>query len=160
MHVEKENDFYRIVLPPAEASILKHCFVQIFDAYRVKPDELPEKIEEVWYQSASHQTIADEDAHEWAEHLYKFRGENCKNIEKWIAILSSNDALVDWRLPSQEIDSLLTVVNDYRLYRGAEWDISQADMESDFNLVANPRKRLALLEIHFLGWLMELLLKE
>lgn len=159
MHIEKEKDFCRIVLPAPEASLLKHCFVQIFDTYRVKPDELPEKVEEVWYQSASHQVASDEDAHEWTDHLYKFRGENCKNIEKWIAILSSSDALVDWQLPASEIDSLLAVVNDYRLYRGAEFDIAQADMETDFNLTADPRKRLALLEIHFLGWLIESLLK-
>ena len=61
-------------------------------------------------------------------------------------------------LPKEEVESFLATLNDHRLRRAAEFDLAEGDLEVSAMEKAKGDKRVALVEIHFLAWMIELIL--
>ena len=66
------------------------------------------------------------------------------------------------QLTLEESTTLISVVNDHRLFLAAKHEIGQAEMEMH-SLEAlhelKPARQFALYEIHLLGWIMEEVLR-
>ena len=65
-----------------------------------------------------------------------------------------------WNLPENEIETLVASLNDHRLRRAGEFDLGEGDLEVRAMEKAKGDKRVALVEIHFLAWMIEMLLQE
>ena len=66
------------------------------------------------------------------------------------------------RLPDEALNPFLGAINDYRLLQAARHQVGEAEMERHLDEDAaqlSPTQRVALLEIHFLAWLIEELLR-
>ncbi|MFZ5806880.1 MAG: hypothetical protein ACOY3I_06720 [Verrucomicrobiota bacterium] len=149
-----------MTLSAHEASLLQSCLAAIQEAYQ--SEILPPSVEAALYQPDSAKDLPDHQAVEYTQELRTFRGEHSKHIQRWIQSLANAliQSPVQWQLPAEEADLFLMIINDHRLYRAAEFNIADADMETPIDQISQPDKRIALLEIHFLAWFIELLLRE
>lgn len=162
MEIGRENGYLLIELAQAEALLLQSILSYTRQAYAEAPEQLNPKIEAVWYQSDRLRTsrISPEDAALWQTELFENRNARRGLIEQWIKNLRElRDPLV-LKISLDKIDEFLSTLNDWRLYRFAEYDISEALMEAPMDSIKNPDVRIVMLEIHFLGWLMEVILQE
>ncbi|MEM6884997.1 MAG: hypothetical protein AAF571_08185 [Verrucomicrobiota bacterium] len=148
-----------IILFQPEAYLLKSSLQDIVRNYRADVEGLPEAVKKLWF--SDHPAGDEEDYELWLEHLNDFRGGNSKlaerligeleNIQNWPAVLS---------VSCSEADSLLTVVNDQRLYLAAVHEIGdlEKEMDEDWGKVIQISHKLALVQIQFLAGLMELMI--
>ncbi len=65
-----------------------------------------------------------------------------------------------WVLDGDEVESFVATLNDHRLRRAAEFDLGEGDLEVRAMEKSKGDKRVALVEIHFLAWMIELILQE
>ena len=151
----------RMTLQSSEAPFIADVLVQLQKEYEVPPQELESKISEVWYSKKGHQGTGSskEEIAEWNHSLFEFRGENARKIQDWIQLLRRESYPVVWDVPLQEVDSLLMILNDYRLSLAARYEVAESEMEHDLTQIEDARKRLALLQIHLLGIMMDEILQ-
>ena len=68
---------------------------------------------------------------------------------------------VTLHLEPEDVNPFLVAINDYRLLQAARHDIGEAEMDlrtEDALQAMAPARRAALIEIHFLAWVIEELL--
>ena len=65
-----------------------------------------------------------------------------------------------WTIPENDLETLVATLNDHRLRRVGEFDLGETDLEVRAMEKAKGDKRIALVEIHFLAWMMEMILQE
>jgi len=137
--------------------MLKRSLEDILKNYRAGPDDLPEAVRELWFDSQA--GLDDEDHELWLEHLNEFRGENSLLIERLSGDLES---ITIWPavlfVSLKEADCLLTVMNDHRLYLAAVYEVGEMEMNEDWEEVLNSPEKHAIVNIHFLAWLIELVI--
>ena len=157
MQVIRRQEELDIVLFQPEAYLMKRSLDEIYDNYRVPPEELPESIQKLWYSHSCE--LEPEDQAIWLEHLSEFRGENSQLIKRISAELEEIDTWpVILTVSLQEADCLLTVINDQRLYLAAVHDVGEKEMSDDWDAVFQLPEKHAVVNIHFLAWLIELLI--
>jgi hypothetical protein len=161
MQVNGYPDFLEIVLFPTETELLRSILHEIHRAYAIPSDQLESSVRSVWFSGEGFRSaeMTDEDIQEWNQALYEFRGQNRIQCHEWMLRLAQGGDPLLWRIEKDEADTLLTILNDYRLYQAARNHIGQAEMERDFAFVESAAQRMALMEIHFLDWLIEMLLR-
>ncbi|MBI4024875.1 MAG: hypothetical protein HY360_07815 [Verrucomicrobia bacterium] len=162
MQIHSSQEQLHILLEKTEADFLARVFRTLDMEYRIPPAEMDSKIERVWYSDEGHQSAGSsvEDREEWRRMLHEFRGENTKKIKSWLSTLQQAKNSIAWNFPLADAETLLAVVNDYRLALASKCDVAETEMEHDLDLIQDPVKRTALMEIHFLAWMMELILAE
>ncbi|NCW27201.1 MAG: DUF2017 family protein, partial [Verrucomicrobia bacterium] len=101
-----------------------------------------------------------EDALHWIEGLHEVRLGREKHTQNWLKKLPAVGQSGVWRLPVNEVDAFLATLNDHRLRRAAEFDLGDGDLEVMALEKAKGDKRIALVEIHFLAWVMEMILHQ
>jgi hypothetical protein len=159
--ITRANDLELILFDP-ECALLRDVLEQLVEAYEKAPDLLDPRVRGVWYPGEGFKSAAmsEEDADDWNKSLAEFRGENGLLCRSWLEVLDGRGPEQPTRLlvPFSEVDRFLTVINEYRLMKAAEQELGEEDMARSLELVELPSKRSALLEVHFLGWLLELVL--
>jgi len=161
MQVKGYSEYLEIVLFPTETELLRGILYDIDKAYAIPADQLESNVRTVWYSGEGFRSVemSPEDIKEWNESLQEFRGQNRTYCQEWIALLLEGGDPLVWRVTRAEADTLLTVLNDYRLYQAARHEIGEEEMDQDFSAIKSVSMRMALLEIHFLAWLMEMVLQ-
>jgi len=161
MQVNAYPEFLEVVLFPTEIELLRSILHEIDRAYGIPIDQLETTVRNVWFSGEGFRSaeMDREDIREWNQALRDFRGENRSRCQEWTGLLAQGGDPLLWRVARREIDTLITILNDYRLYQAARHEIGQTQMDEDFDFVQSPNLRLALLEIHFLAWLMEMILQ-
>jgi hypothetical protein len=146
----------------AEASLLRESLAAVLEMYAVPPAEMDPKVSEVWYQSgaARKARMTPEETAEWAGHLHEVRTGRVPLLERWVAALTQATLPVDLEVARDEMETLLQTANDHRLRRAAEHGVGEGDLETDLADIKDDARRFALMEIHFLAWLIEVLLME
>ena len=116
----------------------------------------------VWYRQAGLREagIRGEDALHWVEGLHEVRLEREKFGRRWMKTLPPVGQAGRWFLPKDEVEAFVATLNDHRLRRAAEFDLEEGDLEVRAMEKAKGDKRVALVEIHFLAWMIELILQE
>lgn len=158
---EKSGDrSFELAVP--EAALLRQALESTAEAYRTNPGELDPMVGNVWYGRAGLREVGirGEDALHWIEGLHEVRLGREKYAQNWLKKLPAVGQSGVWRLPVNEVDAFLATLNDHRLRRAAEFDLGDGDLEVMALEKAKGDKRIALVEIHFLAWVMEMILHQ
>ena len=163
MRVTREKSGDRsIELAAPEAALLRQALETTAEGYRTHPGELDPMVGNVWYGRAGLREagIRGEDALHWIEGLHEVRVGREKTTQDWLKKMPPVGQSGIWRLAAKDVDAFLATLNDHRLRRAAEFDLGEGDLEVNALERAKGNKRIALVEIHFLAWLMEMILQE
>jgi len=164
MKALRENDQIVLRLAPSEAQFLRRIFAGIIRQYLLKPDEVHPSVADVWYSKRGCVSagLNEEQTREWIENLHHLKSANVAALRRWRRSIASRDeTVVTLALGDEDSQTLLTVLNDHRLMCAARHNIGEEEM--DIRTIAQveklrPRQRAALMDVMFLGAIIETLL--
>ncbi len=157
MQVLRYQHHFELVLFKPEAFLLRSSLEQILKNYRAQPEELPPAARDLWFK---HDHQLDEEDHEiWLQNLREYRGENSRLVEQLLKETSVRDV---WPqvivIPVDQADSFITIINDHRLYLAAVNGVGEKEMNEDWEISDKSPGKMAVMNIHFLAWLIEIFL--
>jgi hypothetical protein len=160
MRVKREKDLLILTLNLTESRVISSVFRQLIANYTLKPGELDAKAASVWYSTRGCLTasMSPEETKEWVDHLHAFKSENLNRLKEWSKALAQRKPHTELPIKLTDAPAFMTAVNDHRLMAAASHGISQKEMEiiSPFEFARlRAARRAALLEIHFLAWVLE-----
>lgn len=165
MDVSRQNGKLAIRLNLFEAPLLRRSLEVLAENYRVPPADLDPATAAVWYSSRGCRTagLSAEETRDWLASLHEFKNAHLRRLEDWIAQLAGvKPAGVTLLLELEAVDAFLVIVNDYRLLLAARHDIGEAEMDLLTDKAIEslaPARQAALMEIHYLAWLIEEVLR-
>lgn len=165
MRVKRDNEALVFTWNLMEARFFDQLLERIAAVYRAKPGTLGGGTEEVLYSTKGCAAeTTPEEAAEWAEHLRGFKSSRLSLIDDWSSQLKSGGPLrVHLKVKMDDAPAFIGAINDYRLVAAAENAIGEEEMSlrepSDMAALPDDRQG-ALLEIHFLAWIMEEAMRE
>lgn len=139
---------------PAEARFVQAILHHILENYRTGPD-----LDGGGSAALRASGYAPEDEVLWKEERAGFRSAHAGALERWCAALG--EAAGEWHLwvlPAAEIETFLLVANDHRMYLARRFQVEEADMTADPMDMPDAGRRMALVEIHVLAQMIEMLL--
>ena len=161
MRLRRDNDKLVLTVNALEAHLLIQILDQLAAQYGLKPGELDASTASAWYSKRGciSARVSREETEEWLDSLQKIKGGRLKKIEEWSGGLKetkSNRPQLNISLDDAPI--FISAINDYRLMTAARHNIGEAEMAIhspiEFDLIPGERQE-ALLEIHFLAWVIE-----
>ena len=161
MNVRRDKEALLLQLHPLEAVLLHRILSVIMENYRVGPADLDPLTAEAWYSARGCETagLSAEETREWLAALHQHKSEQLRRLEDWAGVLARPQPTgLTLRVPLRDADAFLTAVNDYRLLNAARHHIGEAEMNLRTDRAVEnlpPARRAALMEIHFLAWLIE-----
>lgn len=152
----------QVELAGPESALLRQVLEALSDAYQTAPGELDPMVANLWYGRAGLREagIRGEEAVQWIEGLHEVRLGRQAVVQGWLKTMPKAGHSGVWKIPNEEIEILVASLNDHRLRRAGEFDLGEGDLEVRAMEKARGDKRVALVEIHFLAWMIELLLQE
>lgn len=152
----------QVELAGPEAALLRQVLEGLQEAYQTAPGELDPMVANLWYGRAGLKEagIRGEEAVHWIEGLHEVRLGRQKFLGRWLKALPQLGHSGVWNISEEDVETLVAALNDHRLRRSAEFDLGEGDLEVRAMEKAKGDKRVALVEIHFLAWMIELLLQE
>lgn len=163
MKISKAKDGGRVVeLAGPESALVRQVFESLREAYQTPPGELDPMVANLWYGRAGLKEagIRGEEAIHWIEGLHEVRLGREGALQRWMKSMPKAGHAGVWSIAETEVEVLVAALNDHRLRRAGEFDLGEGDLEVRAMEKARGDKRVALVEIHFLAWLIELLLHE
>ena len=145
-----------------ESALLRQVLEALSEAYQTAPGELDPMVTNLWYGRAGLKEagIRGEEAVHWIEGLHEVRLGRQAFVQRWLKTMPPAGHSGVWKIPQGEIEILVASLNDHRLRRAGEFDLGEGDLEVRAMERAKGDKRVALVEIHFLAWMIEMLLQE
>lgn len=152
----------QVELAGPESALVRQVLEGLLEAYQTAPGELDPMVANLWYGRAGLKEagIRGEEAVHWIEGLHEVRLGRQKFLEGWLQALPKLGLSGVWNISEEEVETLVAALNDHRLRRAAEFDLGEGDLEVRAMEKSKGDKRVALVEIHFLAWMIELLLQE
>lgn len=164
MKASRENDQIVLRLAGSEVQFLRRIFASIIRQYSLKPEDVHPRVADVWYSKRGCVSagLDEEQTREWIENLHHLKSANVAALRRWRRTLAPRgDAIATLALTDEDSQALLTVLNDHRLMSAARHDIGEKEM-SIRSLTQidklRPRQRGALMDVMFLGAIIETLL--
>jgi hypothetical protein len=148
-----------------EGRILLRVLRAILKNYALTPDELDERGRAAWYATRGCEGagLSAEETREWQQALHECRSARLRQMEQWYRQLTRTaEGASRLAVPVNDAPALLAVLNDHRLLVAARQDIGQTEMDThdlDEAEKFGHQKQAALLEIHFLAWIIEEILR-
>lgn len=160
MQVERESGFVIITFNVLEGRFLDQILDRLAATYRAKPGTLSGPVEETLYSTKGCAAeTTPEEAGEWVEQLRGFKSSRLALIRDWSSQLQSGGApRVPLKVKTDDAPDFIGALNDHRLMAAAEHEIGEDDMSlrDPLEMASLPDERQgALMEIHFLAWIME-----
>lgn len=152
----------QVELAGPESALLRQVLEALSEAYQTAPGELDPMVANLWYGRAGLREagIRGEEAVHWIEGLHEVRLSRHAVVQRWLKTMPQAGHSGVWKIPQEEIEILVASLNDHRLRRAGEFDLGEGDLEVRAMERAKGDKRVALVEIHFLAWMIEMLLQE
>ena len=152
----------QVELAGPESALLRQVLEGLSEAYQTAPGELDPMVANLWYGRAGLKEagIRGEEAIHWIEGLHEVRSGRQTFVQRWLKSLPQAGQEGVWNIPENEIETLVASLNDHRLRRAGEFDLGEKDLEVRAMEKSKGDKRVALVEIHFLAWMMEMILQE
>ena len=152
----------QVELAGPESALLRQVFEGLSEAYQTAPGELDPMVANLWYGRAGLKEagIRGEEAIHWIEGLHEVRLGRQVAVQRWLKSMPKAGHGGVWNVPENDIETLVASLNDHRLRRAGEFDLGEGDLEVRSMEKARGDKRVALVEIHFLAWMIEMLLQE
>ena len=164
MKASREKDKIVLRLGASEAQYLRRIFASIIRQYLLKPDEVHPSVADVWYSKRGCVSagLNEEQTREWIENLHSLKSANVAALRRWRRCIAPRGEFVETlALSDEDSQALLIVLNDHRLMCAARHNIGEQEM--DIRTIAQieklrPRQRAALMDVMFLGAIIETLL--
>ena len=164
MKASRENNKIVLRLAPSEVQFLRRIFASIIRQYLLKPDEVHPSVADVWYSKRGCVSagLNEEQTREWIENLHNLKSANVAALRRWRrSIAPRGDAVATLAFGDEDAQALLIVLNDHRLMCAARHNIGEDEMNIRTIMQIQklrPRQRAALMDVMFLGALIETLL--
>jgi hypothetical protein len=164
MKASRENNKIVLRLAPSEVQFLRRIFASIIRQYLLKPDEVHPSVADVWYSKRGCVSagLNEEQTREWIENLHNLKSANVAALRRWRrSIAPRGDAVATLAFGDEDAQALLIVLNDHRLMCAARHNIGEDEMNIRTIMQIEklrPRQRAALMDVMFLGALIETLL--
>jgi len=151
-----------VELAGPESALLHQVLDGLREAYQTAPGELDPMVANLWCGRTGFREagIRGEEAIHWIEGLHEVRLGRQAAVRRWLQTMPKAGHGGVWNLAEEEIETLVASLNDHRLRRAGEFDLGERDLEVRAMERAKGDKRVALVEIHFLAWMIEMLLQE
>jgi len=162
VQLSKIKNGFRLLLSGMERMVLEEILKSLSLLYLKAPDELDERIRRQWYDIEGLLVSGYEHEREyWLGHLQSMRSERIGLISAWIGIMEKfpPGSPAVWDVPEDQVESLLMVFNDHRLYLAAWADIQEEDMHMEFTKLPEGPKKESLLMIHFMEAVQEWIIR-
>lgn len=152
----------QVELAGPESALVRQVLEGLLEAYQTAPGELDPMVANLWYGRAGLREagIRGEEAIHWIEGLHEVRLGRQRSLERWLKALPKVGYAGVWNISEEDVETVVAALNDHRLRRAGEFDLGEGDLEVRAMEKAKGDKRVALVEIHFLAWMIELLLQE
>lgn len=161
MHVKRAGDWIALTLNVLESRLVGDVFRRLAELYRTKPEDLSGGAAGAFYSTHGCESagMTPADAAEWLEHLHGFKAARVDLLKGWLEQLATGDSEgPSLRIRLEDVASFVGAINDCRLAAAAEQSIGEVEMnlrtQSEFETLTGKRQE-ALLEIHFLAWVIE-----
>ena len=157
-----KNGGRQVELAGPESALVRQVLESLHEAYQTAPGELDPMVANLWYGRAGLKEagIRGEEAIHWIEGLHEVRLGRQAALDRWLKSLPKAGQAGVWIIPEEDVETLVAALNDHRLRRAGEFDLGEGDLEVKAMEKSRGDKRVALVEIHFLAWMIELLLQE
>lgn len=166
MNVARKANELRFTFNLMECRILLRVLRAITRNYALAPEELDPRSREAWYSGRGCRSagFSEEETIDWLKSLHQFKGARLHLVEQWYAQLTrTSEGSSRLRVALDDAPALLSALNDHRLLMAARHEIGQTEMDThDLNAAEKlgHQKQAALLEIHFLAWIIEEILAQ
>lgn len=132
--------------------LLAHCLFEVPEILRLR--DHPESQQRLFPDPTSHDSESNDDWHRLMDdelrHLFVSAGET---IARDLTQLDAAQGQVTF--PTEHINAWMSALNQARLILGEKFRVTEADMDRQDLEIRVPRDK-ALLQIHLLGWLLQL----
>jgi hypothetical protein len=162
VRLSRENESLIFTLNRTESFFLASALRDLIEKYRLKPNELDAATAAAWYspRGCVAAGMSEEETKEWLENLHALkRGTRLQELEEWAAQLAKAETeRPTLRIAIGHATGFITAINDHRLAVAARHEIGQSEMDarSPWQLAKlAPVRVKAVLEIHFLAWMIE-----
>jgi hypothetical protein len=161
MRVKRENDTLLLNLNALEVRVFLRVLRLLADHYRLAPGDLAESAASAWYSTrgCASAGMSGEETKEWLAHLHAFKSARLEKIEDWAAQLAqTGNGPARILVSLDDAPAFIAAINDHRLLMAAHHHIGQEEMDarSVVQLLKLPSAtQEALMEIHFLAWMIE-----
>lgn len=165
MRVKRDNEVVLLSFNALEGRVLLEVFRHLQAMYRFKPEDLDGQISQAWYSTRGCESARStpEETREWITYLHAFKTARLSSIEEWSRQLAPvAGRRLEIRVPLDDAPAFIASINDHRLIAAAQHDVGQDEMNlrTPAGWAALPEERQqALLEIHFLAWIIEEMLR-
>ncbi len=161
--LKEKSGSLRVVLHPAESALLSSILRDIRANYKEGDAGLHPDARDRWTGATALETSGfdSEDLEAWLEAREGFQSELLAHATHWageLAEAAENDPLHGFTLDAAHADALIILANDHRMYLAAKFAVDESDMDGPWEDAADDNKRVALMTIHFLACLIEMLL--
>ena len=152
----------QVELAGPESALVQQVLEGLMEAYQTAPGEIDPMVANLWYGRAGLKEagIRGEEAIHWIEGLHEVRLGRQTALQRWKKSLPKAGQSGVWKIAEEDVETLVAALNDHRLRRAGEFDLGEGDLEVKAMEKSKGDKRVALVEIHFLAWMIELLLQE
>jgi hypothetical protein len=161
MRLQRENGTLLLNLNAAEARLMRRIFRQLADHYRPPPAELDPKTNAALYSTrgCASAKMSDEETREWIGQLHALKSVRLAKLEDWSRQLATDSSGgFSLRVTVDDAPAFISSINDHRLLAAARHEIGQAEMDVRWPWQMDKlpvARQEALLEIHFLAWVIE-----
>jgi hypothetical protein len=162
MRLKRESENLQFTFNPVEAHLLLQVFGQLTERYRLKPEEIDPRTAEAWYSTRGCRSakMSEDETREWLAHLHTLKCGSLQRLEAWSKQIREPkpDQAPRLTIPVDDAPAFMTAINDHRLAAAARHDIGQREMDFELSLELAPlplERQAAILEIHFLAWILE-----
>lgn len=165
MRVARENNQLTFTYSLLESRLLRRVLQSIIGNYQMRPEDLDAPTAAAWYSTRGCEAarMSAEETREWLWQMHQLKSGHLRLLVDWDRQLAGGPGdLRELRIPVDEGSTLITVLNDYRLWAAARNDIGEGEMTllslRDLGHL-KPAQQNALFEIHFLAQLIEEILR-
>lgn len=159
MQLHPTSQGVSITLARAEAHFVAHVLGRILENYESPAGDEGFFLRWDGREALRRSGVLEEDEALWMEERAAFRSAHAEALRVWRQHLAGlRGEWLEWRLDRKEIEIFLLTANDHRMYLAYRYSISEADMESRLEEIDDDDRRMALVEIHLLAQMMEMLL--
>jgi hypothetical protein len=162
MQLRALSDGVEWTLARAEAHFVAHVLSAILDNYREAEDQQGDAADRWSGRAAIRDSGYDgEEESLWMEERQRYRSEHAQQLDRWkqhLGAAHEDEDLLAWFMSHEEIGVFLITANDHRMFLASQYNLGEMDMEAHLHEVEDDGRRMALLQVHLLAQMMDMLL--
>jgi hypothetical protein len=148
-----------LTLARAEAHFVAHILDRILENYENPAGDESFTLRWDGRDALRRSGASPEDEEMWMQERAAFRSAHADALRSWRQRLASaSGEWMEWPLDAGEIGTFLLIANDHRMYLAHRYALTEQDIESRLEEIADDERRMVLVEIHLLAQMIEMLL--